>query len=595
MKSTGASSSSANVAAARTRVAERHLAELQGELREVRGSVEEILGLLRREKASPAPSGEERGPQVPGPYRQQVVEAGGANPQDAERAGEGTMTVSRSSGSLAASLKECLITTGVCHGWEDPAEQKVTPPAVDKCEVLLRTALERNRDFKRFVNNPPLGVQELFQRLDKNHSGKVDKLGLQGLCKALDFEADQKTISALFSRYDVDRSGYLTVDELTRVLFKPDGDTEIKAKSAIARVREVLSLRAGGFGTLRAMGNQFRMIDRDKSGQLTTEDFSFPLDTLFSGYDMQLSTVERNALFQLFDFGKSGTVSYDEFVRGVRGDMNDFRVGLVKQAFAALDKDGSGVVVTQEMASTYDVSQNPAVKSGKVTPAEAIGTFMHYDATPDGRTTLAEFIENYQWVSSSIDGDDHFESMIRNAWHISGGQGWCDQVSEQWEVVWKSGVNVRAAKDTSAEALCTKSQGERVSGRKEGPWLALTSEPGFMLTSSGTHKLLGKVRGSGIDHFYIGSESEEEAEFTRPGYEQVLRESGWSGKEIRRVQQEAREEADQWEEYLCLKDEQYALEHERRYAEQLAKELATGSGETKKKKKRNRTKNKPGR
>ena len=29
-----------------------------------------------------------------------------------------------------------------------------------------------------------------------------------------------------------------------------------------------------------------------------------------------------------------------------------------------------------------------------------------------------------QDLSASIDGDDYFELMMRNAWHISGGQGW---------------------------------------------------------------------------------------------------------------------------------------------------------------------------
>ena len=28
-------------------------------------------------------------------------------------------------------------------------------------------------------------------------------------------------------------------------------------------------------------------------------------------------------------------------------------------------------------------------------------------------------------MSASIDLDDYFELMIRNAWHIPGGEGWC--------------------------------------------------------------------------------------------------------------------------------------------------------------------------
>lgn len=43
----------------------------------------------------------------------------------------------------------------------------------------------------------------------------------------------------------------------------------------------------------------------------------------------------------------------------------------------------------------------------------------------DGKVTPAEFCEYYSNVSASIDDDDYFELMIRNAWHISGGEGWC--------------------------------------------------------------------------------------------------------------------------------------------------------------------------
>jgi len=43
--------------------------------------------------------------------------------------------------------------------------------------------------------------------------------------------------------------------------------------------------------------------------------------------------------------------------------------------------------------------------------------------------TLDEFIESYNWVSASIDNDDYFELMIRNAWHISGGEGWSANTS----------------------------------------------------------------------------------------------------------------------------------------------------------------------
>ena len=42
-----------------------------------------------------------------------------------------------------------------------------------------------------------------------------------------------------------------------------------------------------------------------------------------------------------------------------------------------------------------------------------------------------EFLEYYKDVSASIDTDDYFELMIRNAWHISGGEGHCENTSNK--------------------------------------------------------------------------------------------------------------------------------------------------------------------
>ena len=55
--------------------------------------------------------------------------------------------------------------------------------------------------------------------------------------------------------------------------------------------------------------------------------------------------------------------------------------------------------------------------------SEFLDTFDTIDK--DGSVTPAEFIKYYANVSASIEEDDYFELMIRNAWHISGGEGWC--------------------------------------------------------------------------------------------------------------------------------------------------------------------------
>eukprot|EP00659_Diplonema_papillatum_P012249 gene12249-18925_t len=52
-----------------------------------------------------------------------------------------------------------------------------------------------------------------------------------------------------------------------------------------------------------------------------------------------------------------------------------------------------------------------------------------WDQSGDRVITPGEFQDYYTDLSASIDGDDYFELMIRNAWHISGGEGVCENTT----------------------------------------------------------------------------------------------------------------------------------------------------------------------
>jgi len=85
---------------------------------------------------------------------------------------------------------------------------------------------------------------------------------------------------------------------------------------------------------------QFKIMDDDNDKAINYSEFAKALNE----YKLGLTEEEVRALFHEFDVDGSGKVSIDEFVRGVRGEMNDFRRNLVKQAFNVLDRDGDGVI-----------------------------------------------------------------------------------------------------------------------------------------------------------------------------------------------------------------------------------------------------------
>ena len=93
-----------------------------------------------------------------------------------------------------------------------------------------------------------------------------------------------------------------------------------------------------------------------------------------------------------------------------------------------LDKDGSGVIDAGDIVDAYDTSKHPDVIAGKKSSQEVLGEFLDtFDVggVHDGMVTTQEWMNYYENISSSIDMDDYFELMIRNAWHLSGGEGWC--------------------------------------------------------------------------------------------------------------------------------------------------------------------------
>jgi len=104
-------------------------------------------------------------------------------------------------------------------------------------------------------------------------------------------------------------------------------------------------------------------MDDDNSKSLDKAEFNKAL----TDYKLGFTTAENGALFEYFDVDGSGTISYDEFLRAIRGPMNMNRKKIVAMAFKKLDADGNGWIDINDIRGVYKANKHPDVVSGKKT------------------------------------------------------------------------------------------------------------------------------------------------------------------------------------------------------------------------------------
>lgn len=185
----------------------------------------------------------------------------------------------------------------------------------------------------------------------------------------------------------------------------------------------LLILQSHGARGITGLGRKFRIADDDRSGFIDFSEFQ----KVIAEHALGWTPAQIKLVFDFFDADRSNNISFDEFIVAIRGHLNDRRRNLVLQAFEIMDNDKNGFIDLRDISAKYDASKHPDVIAGKRSTESVLSEFLDTFDTEekDGKVTPKEFCKYYSNVSASIDDDDYFELMIRNAWHISGGEGWC--------------------------------------------------------------------------------------------------------------------------------------------------------------------------
>jgi hypothetical protein len=71
-------------------------------------------------------------------------------------------------------------------------------------------------------------------------------------------------------------------------------------------------------------------------------------------FRMDLNPKQCSKAFDIYDRDGSGEISFDEFLRSIRGSMNSGREAISKKAYKIMDSDGSGQLDINDIRKTYN-------------------------------------------------------------------------------------------------------------------------------------------------------------------------------------------------------------------------------------------------
>jgi calcyphosin len=220
--------------------------------------------------------------------------------------------------------KDSLFLTVSLHFFENmrprgsQATQKLRPDIDVKTDELERRLKEKIEVMTGFAD-PEIRARKLehsFRYFDINESGTIDYSEFFAAMSKLNFVGVQREIESLFNRYDEDASGQIDYKEFSYHLFglgnKPSLD--VNAKNIIEKVKARILQKDGASG----MANVTRILRRMDSDGSKSLDPSELLQGLREYGLGRIPPAEMQILFNYFDRDRSGRVSVEEFMRGLK-------------------------------------------------------------------------------------------------------------------------------------------------------------------------------------------------------------------------------------------------------------------------------------
>ena len=259
-------------------------------------------------------------------------------------------------------------------------------------------------------------LSEIFCLFDRKNAGEIDY---------------REFVSELFDNKSLSKKKKTSQKEIEESAQKNEFKSEKEEKKENLKLNnpdEILNLmkeklNERGVQGICSIARNFRIIDENNSQTIDFNEFK----QVCNMYNFGLDDPQLKIIFNNFDLENTGEIDYDEFIRTIRGEMNEFRQNLVQKVFDKLDNKKTGEISFKELNNKYNARNHPDLISGKINEEEALKEFVDtfqetYNYLCGTETnnivTIEEFMEYYENLSMTIEEDEYFEYLLNNTWNL---------------------------------------------------------------------------------------------------------------------------------------------------------------------------------
>ena len=202
-------------------------------------------------------------------------------------------------------------------------------------------------------------------------------------------------------------------------------ENQNEINSPFPKLRSMLISR--GPKSLFVIEKMLSMYDSSHSGIIDFPTF----EKIITIYRLSLSHDEIASIFSLFDPNKTGKINYDDFIKGLIGNISPRRDYLIKRIFNVIS-NGKNELSINDLKNNYNASRDPEWVARKKTKEEIINDFIdnlqifleynsHLSKANSGYMNFEDFYKFYSQISMGISDNNYFEYLVNNVWNLDGG------------------------------------------------------------------------------------------------------------------------------------------------------------------------------